>query len=71
MIITNLPPSTKVQDKVFHVANCSAEEIVNALEITGELFCTTRGKELVLLIGQVCHLGKSHCRGYLNSTPSL
>jgi hypothetical protein len=54
MIITNLLPLPKVQDKVSHVADSSAEEIVNALEITGELFCTTRGKELVLLIGQVC-----------------
>jgi len=41
---------------VSHVVNSPAEEIVNALEITGELFCTTRGKELVLLIGQVCQL---------------
>jgi hypothetical protein len=38
-----------------HVADSPAEEIVNALEIEGELFCTTRGKELVLLIGQVCY----------------
>jgi hypothetical protein len=55
-ITTNLHPCMKVQDKVSHVANSPAEEIVNALEIIGELFCTTRGKELVLLIGQVCLL---------------
>ena len=44
----------KVQEKVSLVAKSRTEEIVNALEIEGELFCTTRGKELVLVIGQVC-----------------